>query len=75
MAKNHPRKKWSDLTTGQRIALIVAATLELTLAASAWRDLARRPAARVRGPKGLWGAIIAVNFVGPVAYFIAGRVR
>jgi len=43
------------------------------LALSAWRDLLRRPGTRVNGPKPLWAAVIAVNFVGPIAYFRWGR--
>jgi hypothetical protein len=43
------------------------------LAAAAWTDLARRPAAQVNGPKALWAGVISVNFVGPVAYFLRGR--
>ena len=42
---------------------------------TAWVDLARRPAKQVNGPKGMWAAIIAVSWVGPVAYFVKGRRR
>lgn len=68
-------KKWSDLESGQRTAVVVAGVLEFALALSAWRDLYRRPAEKVRGPKGLWAGVIAINFVGPIAYFVAGRLR
>lgn len=67
------RKRWSDLTEGQRTAVLVAASIQLSLAATAWVDLSRRSADQVRGPKPLWAAAIAVNFVGPIAYFVAGR--
>ena len=43
------------------------------LLAIAQRDLAKRPAALVRGPKPLWGAVNMVNFVGPLAYLTFGR--
>jgi hypothetical protein len=36
-------------------------------------DLARRPPASVNGRKDVWAAAIAVNFVGPLAYFAWGR--
>jgi len=39
----------------------------------AWRDLARRPAAQVRGPKVVWFAVTFINALGPVAYFLLGR--
>jgi hypothetical protein len=67
------RKRWSDLTGGQRAAVIALAGVQLSLAAAAWTDLARRPAAEINGPKALWAAVIAVNFVGPGAYFLRGR--
>ncbi|MBI1352176.1 MAG: hypothetical protein GC156_13805 [Actinomycetales bacterium] len=67
------RKRWSDLTDGQKTAVLVAASIQLSLAATAWVDLARRPREMVRGPKGAWAVAIAVNFVGPISYFAFGR--
>ena len=69
------RKRWHDLTPRQQTAILVMASVQLSLAATAWVDLARRPAPLVRGPKPLWAAAIAVNFAGPIAYFVAGRRR
>lgn len=66
------RKKWNDLTDGQKTALLVAASVQLSLAATAWVDLARRPRDQINGPKGAWAAAIAVNFVGPISYFAFG---
>jgi len=43
------------------------------LAATAWADLASRPAEQVNGSKAKWAAIIAINFFGPFAYFRWGR--
>jgi len=68
-------RRWNDLTPQQKTRLLVAASVQLALAATAWTDLARRPAALVNGPKAMWAVIIAVNFVGPLAYFIFGRRR
>lgn len=67
------RKTWRDFSAGQRAAIVAGGTLELALAVTAWTDLARRPADAVNGSKGKWAAIIAVNLVGPVAYFRWGR--
>ena len=67
------KKKWSDLTSGQQRAILVAGCVQLSLAATAWADLARRPASEIVGSKGKWAAIIAINFVGPLAYFARGR--
>lgn len=66
-------KKWSDLTSGQQKATIVAGVVQLSLATAAWVDLARRPAEQVNGSKGKWAAIIAINWIGPIAYFTRGR--
>lgn len=69
------KPQWKDLSPQQKMATRVAAAVQLSLAAAAWIDLARRPANRVNGPKGLWAGIIGVNFLGPIAYFIRGRRR
>lgn len=66
-------KSWKDLTPAQRGLLIGAASVQLSLAASAWADLAKRPASEINGSKGKWAAIIAVNFIGPITYFARGR--
>ena len=67
------RRRWSDLTPRQREVLRLAIVVQVALALTAWVDLARRPAAQVRGPKGAWALAIAINFVGPLAYFARGR--
>ena len=67
------KKKWADLTDGQRTGLIALIAVQLSLAISAWADLSSRNSSQVRGPKGRWAAIIAINFVGPALYFTRGR--
>ena len=66
-------RRWSDLSDRQQTALLVAGSVQLSLAATAWADLATRPAALVNGRKDVWAAIIGVNFLGPIAYFARGR--
>ncbi len=68
-------KRWNDMSDGEKTAILVAASVQIALAATAWVDLARRPRELVRGPKPLWAAAIAVNFVGPISYFAFGRRR
>jgi hypothetical protein len=70
-----PAQKWSDLSPGRQTGMLIAASVQLALAATAWTDLARRPAALIRGPKALWAVLIAVNFIGPLSYFVVGRRR
>ena len=67
------KKSWSDMTPGQRAATLTVGAVQLALAATAWADLARRPAESVNGSKAKWAAIIALNFVGPASYFKWGR--
>ena len=69
----HTRKPWRDYTPAQRAWLVALAALELGLAAAAWADLAHRDPAEVRGRKWVWGLVIAINIVGPLAYFRWGR--
>ena len=66
-------KKWDELSKGQQAAALTLMSVQLSLAASAWADLATRPKDQVNGSKAKWAAIIAVNFVGPVLYFTKGR--
>ena len=71
--KQMQKQRWEDMSTGQRAGVIVTGAVQVALAVSAWVDLARRPAEEINGPKGLWGGIIAINFIGPIAYFLGGR--
>jgi hypothetical protein len=67
------RTRWADLTDRQRTIVLTLASIQLSLGATAWADLARQPADQVNGRKAVWAAIIAVNFVGPLSYFRWGR--
>lgn len=67
------KKKWRDMTAGQRTAVVVLGAGQVALTAAAFRDLAKRPAAQVNGPKLAWGLALLVNWVGPLAYFAKGR--
>ena len=68
-------RTWSDLSDQQKTALLVATSVQVSLALTAWIDLVRRPAAEVNGSKAQWAAIIGVNFAGPLSYFRWGRRR
>ena len=65
-------RHWSDLSDRQQTAILVTVSVHLSLSATAWVDLAARPAALVNGRKGVWVALIGTIF-GPVAYFAWGR--
>ncbi len=67
------KRRWKDLTKGQRIAVGVVGAAQVTLTAAAYRDLVRRPAEQVNGTKLAGGLALLVNWVGPSAYFLDGR--
>ena len=69
------RQRWQDLSTAQRAGLVGAVTVQLTLLAAALADVLRRPADEINGDRRIWLGVSFINFVGPVAYFLAGRKR
>ncbi len=69
------KKDWSDLSTRQRVLVVVVGAAEMALTTWAGRDLASRDADEVRGPKLLWGPALLVQPVGPIAYLVVGRRR
>ncbi len=69
------KKRWQDLSKGEKALTIVLASIQVSMAATAWADLATRPAAEVNGKKSVWAAVIGINFLGPILYFTRGRRR
>lgn len=69
------QKKWSELTAGQKLGVIVGGFVQVTLLALAQWDLTRRAADQVKGPKLFWRFAVLVNFIGPIAYFLIGRTK
>lgn len=67
------KRRWKDMTLKRKVVVLTLASIQLSLAATAWADLAKRPAAQVNGNKWIWAGVIAVNWVGPIAYFMKGR--
>jgi hypothetical protein len=67
--------KWSDLTCGGRRGVLVAGAVQVALQGAALWDLRHRSDAELRGSRWWWVAASFVNFLGPVAYFAAGRRR
>lgn len=68
-------RSWKTMSPRQRALTLTLASIQLSLALTAWIDLARRPASQVRGQKRKWAATIGINFVGPVLYFVRGIKR
>ena len=69
------KKRWSEMSNPQRVGVVVMGIVQISLAAAAWADLAKREPDQVNGPKGRWAGLIGINFVGPILYFTVGRRR
>ena len=64
------------LTKDQKTRLVaVAVVVQGVIAALTLRDINKRPAQAVRGPKRLWRVLGTVNTTGSAAYWIIGRKR
>ena len=68
-------KQWQDLTDRQKRGIVVLGALQITLLAAALIDIRRRPADAINGSKRLWTAVVFINGIGPIAYFLFGRKR
>ena len=75
MAPTGSKKQWRDLTPRQQRGIVAGGLVELVLTSLALRDLARRPATEVRGPKPLWLLAFVVQPFGPIGYLLLGRRR
>jgi hypothetical protein len=69
------KKRWQDLSRGQRGAIIGFGVVQNSLLVAALVDIKRRPARKVRGDKRLWAAASFVSWIGPISYFTYGRKR
>lgn len=66
-------RRWDESSTAVKVLVMLLTAVQVSLAVSAWTDLAERPAEHVNGSKRRWAAIIAINFIGPMLYFTRGR--
>ena len=69
------KKRWSELSAGQRRGVMLSGVVQVTLPIAALVDIWRRPEEEIRGSKRLWTAAAFVNFIGPLSYFSFGRRR
>jgi hypothetical protein len=69
------QKRWSDLTSAQRIGIVLLGLLQLLLLSASLWDIRQRSADEINGSKQIWTAAVFVNFIGPIAYFLLGRKR
>lgn len=73
MSDSSKKRRWSELSPPQRAAVVGLGAVQLGVQAVALRDLRRRPARKVRGPKRAWFAASFINVIGPLAYLRWGR--
>jgi hypothetical protein len=66
-------RRWAELSSRQQTVVLAVVSVQLSLAATAYADLVTRPADQVNGPKGRWALVIAVNCIGPLAWFRWGH--
>ncbi len=69
------KKRWSDMTTAQQVATVLASIVQISLLAAALWDIRHRPAEQIKGSKAMWTGVSFINFAGPIAYFVLGRKR
>lgn len=65
----------TSLTPQKARIAAVALAVQLVIAVLTLRDLSRRPADQVRGPKWLWRILGTANTGGSAAYWLFGRRR
>ncbi|TLM84097.1 PLDc N-terminal domain-containing protein [Pseudarthrobacter sp. NamE5] len=80
MAKNKTRvarkkKTWNEMSPSSKAGTILVGIAQVSLLVAAQRDISKRPASLVNGPKAAWRAASFINFIGPMGYFIFGRKR
>ena len=68
-------KQWQDLTNRQKRGIVLLGALQMTLLVAALLDIRRRPSDAINGSKRLWTAVVFINGIGPIAYFVVGRKR
>jgi hypothetical protein len=69
------KKSWAEMTTQQRSMVVTGVIIQFALQFAALRDLRRRTADEVNGPRWAWAGATFINTIGPVAYFALGRRR
>jgi hypothetical protein len=66
-------KRWEDLSTQKKAAVMLLGVIQVTLLAAALLDIRRRPPEQINGSKRMWTLLAFINYIGPIAYFLFGR--
>lgn len=73
MTHTSHKSHWKNLNPQRKAAVAALSLAQVALTVVAYRDLIKRPADQVDGPKIAWGVALLVNWVGPLTYFAKGR--
>ncbi len=71
----YKNKRWHELTSPQKIAIILLGAIQISLLIAALWDIRHRSTDEIKGSKAAWAMVSLVNFIGPMAYFSFGRKR
>lgn len=74
MAKK-TKKTWKEMSPAARAGFVAIGVAQVSLMLAAQRDISKRPAAQINGPKAAWRMAALINFIGPMGYFVLGRKR
>ena len=69
------KKTWKEMPPAARFGTVLIGIAQMALMVAAQRDISRRPAELINGPKAAWRMAALINFIGPMGYFIFGRKR
>ena len=69
------KKTWKEMSPAARTGTVAVGIVQIALMLAAQRDISRRPAELINGPKAAWRMAALINFIGPMGYFVFGRKR
>lgn len=69
------KKTWKEMSPAGRTWIVVVGIVQMTMMLAAQRDISKRPAELINGPKAAWRMAALINFIGPMGYFVFGRKR
>ncbi len=58
-----------------RTGIVVVGIVQMAMMLAAQRDISKRPAELINGPKAAWRMAALINFIGPMGYYVFGRKR
>jgi len=69
------KKTWKEMSPAGRTGIVVVGIVQMAMMLAAQRDISKRPAELINGPKAAWRMAALINFIGPMGYYVFGRKR